>query len=59
MLEKYTMLVIYLGILMLLGYLASRRVKSMNLDAMLGISIPKLDSNSCFASSCFIQVERF
>ncbi len=35
MLEKYTMVVIYLGILMLLGYLASRRIKSMK-DFVIG-----------------------
>ena len=35
MLEKYSMIVIYFGILIFLGYLASKRVKSMS-DFVIG-----------------------
>ncbi|MDD9888936.1 MAG: hypothetical protein OXU30_01175 [Gammaproteobacteria bacterium] len=35
MFEKYSMIVIYFGILILLGYLASRRIRSMN-DFVIG-----------------------
>jgi hypothetical protein len=41
------------------GKLSHTRYSRPTLDAMLGISIPKGDSNSCFASARFNQVERF